>query len=74
MSPSTAASPESAVSPVAALRAGGGAAAPSDGGPASAGPYLLLGFGLVLTSASAFGLARNARTRAALREREGPES
>ncbi|GAB2738497.1 hypothetical protein GCM10027090_06800 [Sinomonas soli] len=59
------------MSPVAALRADGTAAgAPTDesGVP---GPYLLLGLGLLLTAASALGLHRNARTRAALREGPG---
>ncbi|MGT2461443.1 hypothetical protein [Sinomonas atrocyanea] len=43
----------------------GGPSADTSGLPA---PFLLLGLGLLLTSASALGLRRNARTRAALRE------
>ncbi|MDQ0258633.1 hypothetical protein J2W20_000508 [Sinomonas atrocyanea] len=70
-SPSTAGYPESTVSPVAALRAGGGAAGPSPDGSGLPGPYLLLGLGLLLTAASALGLRRNARVRAALREDPG---
>ncbi|WP_188781826.1 hypothetical protein, partial [Sinomonas atrocyanea] len=55
-------------SAAAALQPAGGAAGPSADTSGLPAPLLLLGLGLLLTSASALGLRRNARTRAALRE------